>query len=276
MKSREPQVVFQNTAWSPLGRVMSAGHERYRRYRQLPPMRVLGNYALIYVLRGQGRFSSAGGAEQAVGAGDLVLLFPGVAHSYEGEQWDEFWIMFEGRLFDLWRQHGLLDPKKPILHLEPVAYWWRRFREIVAGPSPRNAKEALEQICRLQHALADALLQDRRDPAAEADSAWLARACTVLDTDPLQPLDMAAAATQLGTSYEVFRKRFVRLAGVSPSKYRATRLMDLACELLHQRDLTNKEMAERLGICDEYHFSRRFKQVIGLSPGQFRQHWRRE
>jgi AraC-like DNA-binding protein len=34
--------------------------------------------------------------------------------------------------------------------------------------------------------------------------------------------------------------------------------------------VTNKEIAERLDFCDEFHFSRTFKSVVGLTPAQFR------
>ena len=47
-------------------------------------------------------------------------------------------------------------------------------------------------------------------------------------------------------------------------------LMQRAQELIRCGVPTNREIADRLGFCDEYHFSRRFKQVVGLSPKEFR------
>jgi AraC-like DNA-binding protein len=46
--------------------------------------------------------------------------------------------------------------------------------------------------------------------------------------------------------------------------------MDRACELLLNQNLTLKEIALQLGFVDEYHLSKRFKQIIGVSPSGFR------
>jgi AraC-like DNA-binding protein len=71
-------------------------------------------------------------------------------------------------------------------------------------------------------------------------------------------------------SAETFRKKFARLAGTPPWRYRMTQVIERACRLVHEGRLTNKEIAERLGFNDEFHFSRRFKQITGRSPREFR------
>jgi AraC-like DNA-binding protein len=71
-------------------------------------------------------------------------------------------------------------------------------------------------------------------------------------------------------SYDGFRKRFTRATGLPPARYRGTRLIDRACELMQQGALTDRQIAEQLGFCDEFYFSRRFKQVTGRRPRQFR------
>lgn len=39
---------------------------------------------------------------------------------------------------------------------------------------------------------------------------------------------------------------------------------------MQQTDLSDKQIAAELGFCDEFHFSRRFKQITGRSPRAFR------
>jgi len=77
-------------------------------------------------------------------------------------------------------------------------------------------------------------------------------------------------AGQLHMSYENFRKRFARLAGMPPSQYRMRRVMERASELMHRSHITLREVADECGFCNEFHFSRRFKQIVGLSPKEYR------
>lgn len=260
--------IFQSAASSPLGRVTLAGWNRNN--RGLPPdqLRVYGSYALVYSLAGLAHYEDVHGYTTAVHPGDLIIVFPDIGHRYgpqPGHQWDEYYVVFEGPIFDLWRKHGVLSPTRPLYHLEPRDYWRRRLEEIVAPNLP-----PLERICRVQSVLADALTNYRRDTATERDEGWLAQARARLETDIEKPLYVEEVARALHMSPETFRKRFVRLARISPYRYRLTRVIDHACRLVHEGRLTNKEVAARLGFSDEFHFSRRFKQVTGRSPAQFR------
>jgi AraC-like DNA-binding protein len=58
--------------------------------------------------------------------------------------------------------------------------------------------------------------------------------------------------------------------GVSPVRFRTIRRIDAACAMLLAPDQTIASIAVALGFSDEYHFSRRFKQVTGLPPREFR------
>jgi AraC-like DNA-binding protein len=54
------------------------------------------------------------------------------------------------------------------------------------------------------------------------------------------------------------------------SAYRAIRRIDAACAMLQQPGPTMRDIAASLGFSDEFHFSRRFKQITGMSPREFR------
>jgi AraC-like DNA-binding protein len=118
--------------------------------------------------------------------------------------------------------------------------------------------------------LADALTNYQRDPAAALDEQWLARARALLNQRIGEGLYIDGVARSMGLSPETFRKRFARLAGIPPWRYRITRVIEQACRLVHESRFTNKEIAAQLGFTDEFHFSRRFKQITGRSPTDFR------
>jgi AraC-like DNA-binding protein len=264
----------RNARATSLGGVVLAGHIRASTGLPEEPMRVLGSYAVVYLLTGGGRFADGSGFATTVTAGDLLLLFPDVPHSYgplEAGHWSELYIMFEGPVFDLWRDVGLLDPARPIHHLEPVDQWSESLSKVLS-PHPRpGISTALAEICRLQTVLAEAIVGlHHGDQAGSEDQRWLASATALLEADTRREARLEDIAGQLGYTYHGFRKRFRRLAGMSPSRYRSMRSIDRACELMAEARWSDREIAAKLGYSDEFHFSHRFKELTGRTPRQFR------
>jgi AraC-like DNA-binding protein len=257
----KPRIVFETSRGSPLGRIVVAGLLKDHAGVPEKPMRTLSSYALVYLLNGKGTFQDALGARVKLAPGDMWMVFPEIPHWYgpaKGSFWDEFFIVFSGPLFDLWRAKGLLDPAQPVRHVEPVDYWLRRLEEVV-----HSETDSLQKVCSLQHLLAE-ILEDTDDSQPPH---WLTRAYSLLQMRDQTPPEVARS---LGMSYETFRKHFSSAAGVSPGHYQTLKAMDKACALMMTEESTNKEIAERLHFCDEFHFARRFKQIMGLTPTQFR------
>jgi AraC-like DNA-binding protein len=235
------------------------------------PYRVLDSYALVYSLDGACRFTDANGFAADLVPGDALLLFPDLPHRYgppPGVRWSEFYLVFDGPVFDLMRERGILNPARPILHVEPVHVWLARMESVT--DVPRRPGASVREAARLQLLLADMLDAARRTPAEEGNRRLIERACAMLESDLSREMDLPDLARRLGTSYESFRKRFVRATGMPPARWRTVRMIERACELMQRGGLSDKQIADRLGFNDEFHFSRRFKSVLGLSPRAFR------
>jgi AraC-like DNA-binding protein len=275
MAERSPlpsQLVVRATATTPVGAVRAAGRLRASRGLPASPLRVLDSYAAVYLLAGSGRYADANGTRTALAPGDLLLLFPGLGHTYgpqPGQTWSELYLLFDGPVFDLWRSAGLLDPARPVRRLAPVDRWAAAFERVFVDLQRTGSGAALSTVCALLSVLADAEPTAPREDA-QADHWWLSRASALLDADVRREQPLEAIAARLSMSYDGFRKRFRRLAGVSPARYRTQRCIDRACELLAEGELTGRQIAAALGFNDEFHFSRRFRQLTGTTPSQFR------
>lgn len=265
-------MVFQNTCTSPLGSIKISGRIFKSTGRDQGRQRRLEGYALVYSLEGTCNYWDEVIGDRRLGPGDLIVLLPGVAHRYGAGpdgRWNEFFIVFDGPVFDVWRERGLLSPARPIFHLSPVAFWENRLEACLQTDRSGGRDAAIRQVCRLQSLLGEIIGM----PVGEssASPAWIEQACAILGSLEARKMDLQQIARSLGVSFETFRKTFVQSTGMSPGRYRSARLMDHACELMVRSRLSGKEISARLGFFDEYHFSKRFKQVTGFSPSVFRQ-----
>ncbi len=66
--------------------------------------------------------------------------------------------------------------------------------------------------------------------------------------------------------YAVFKKS----TGSSPVKYLNEYRLSIACELLHHTDNTIRCIAEKVGIPDQFYFSKLFKAKYSMSPQKYR------
>ena len=253
---------------SALGRVPLMGRSPGSRGLLHAPMRVFGSYAAVFVYDGTGRYRDERGVRAAVGAGDLILVFPEIAHAYgpeRGGTWSEIFVAFQGPVFDLWRRLGVLDPARPIHRVRGVASWRQRLE---AAWGFAAEAEPMAAVCAVQSSLAELLgtraARGRRPPD------WLAEARAALDgVATIREPDWGELAARCHVSYETFRKRFAEWVGLSPARYRDRRVVERAARLL-EASWSHEAIAEACGFADAFHFSRRFKAVMGIAPREWR------
>ena len=68
---------------------------------------------------------------------------------------------------------------------------------------------------------------------------------------------------------ETFRKRFVSEVGMPPLSYVLHCKMERAKELLREQGYTVRQAGVEVGMQDPYHFSKQFKNIVGISPSAF-------
>src|SRR5882762_9379850 len=74
--------------------------------------------------------------------------------------------------------------------------------------------------------------------------------------------------TKLSVSH--FSRAFKTSFGVPPLEYVAARRIQLACELMLTTDDSICQIALACGLCDQSHFCRVFRRVVGASPNVWR------
>lgn len=265
---------LQSPLRTPVGEIELAG--LLRNVAGIDPnrMRVLRRFTLVLMVEGRGYFRDARGTKLEIVPGDVVLVFPEIAHAYgpmPGTEWTQIYFVFDGPQFQLWRAQGLLAPEHPVLHLGAVDYWMRRLREVVKSEPLHVSGAPLRALGRLLHVLTDMVAANTESMKQLGRDDWLEKSLRLLGQQtPAGWLPPQDVAPQVGLSYENFRKRFVELTGESPGRYQKRRRLESACAAIYHGESSLKEIADQLGFCDVFHFSKAFKQEIGFTPSDYR------
>jgi AraC-like DNA-binding protein len=85
--------------------------------------------------------------------------------------------------------------------------------------------------------------------------------------DSIELVELSAVA---GLSIFHFARQFKQSAGVTPHHYLVRRRVERARELLADTDLSLSAIAFATGFSDQSHLTRHFRQIVGITPGQFR------
>jgi len=248
------------------GLFISRGHGRH-------PDRVIESYEIISVVRGLLRLREAG-REYAVGAGEYLILVPGVRH-WAAEDYpaglEFYWLHFQlassaesnGRsrlLTEIPRNGRLSDPER----LEELFRWFLDAQE----------QQELDSLLAngLCHMMLLMLAHQRRD-AADADERvpMLARqAKRFLARSFQEDVTTSLVARKLTCNPDYLGRLYKKSYGISIMDDLHALRVRLAKTLLMDEALNVNEVAERCGYHDTTYFRRMFRRHVGVAPSHFR------
>jgi AraC-like DNA-binding protein len=83
-------------------------------------------------------------------------------------------------------------------------------------------------------------------------------------------MDLATLAAVAGLSIHHFAREFKQSTGLTPHHYLTQKRVERAQEMLAHTALSLSEIAYAVGFSDQSHLARHFRQILGITPGQFR------
>lgn len=230
--------------------------------------RVLGLYAAVAVLAGQGRYHVPGSEPQPVQAGEALLLTPQQPSAYWADPaWETCWVVWHGGEAESWEALGLLP--RPGLLPAPAASAVADAHARLTLLIPREDRLAILERKQALGALVLALARlARAGTASRADHALGERLVAYLQAHARDDLSIAAAARAQGLSPTHFRRLFHAHTGRSPRAFVTELRIARARELL-AAGASIKAAAQDTGFRDAAYFMRTFSRITGLPPGRF-------
>lgn len=237
--------------------------------------RVLDEYQMLYLIEGEGIFSSEHVRNVHIKAGDIFLLFPGEWHTYHplpGVFWKNYWIGYKGRNMDDRMRYNFLSLEKPVYHVGfsgDIVYLYNSAIKAAkedAAYSQQILAGIVNNLLGHMYALERNMELNRRGGYVD----MINKARLRIREGVESKITVQEIAAELGSSYSNFRKLFKEYTGMSPALYQQDLRLQRAKELLSTTDMSIKEIAYRLNFDSPDYFSSKFKVKIGCKPSEYR------
>ena len=116
----------------------------------------------------------------------------------------------------------------------------------------------------------------RRCPGAAKMPAAIAGAREYLTEHYRDPVTLSDLSTLVSLDRFYFQKQFKRFTGLSPKRFQALIRVNRAKELLQTTDHPVSEIAGMVGVESASRFIGLFRSYEGVTPGEYREKWRRK
>ncbi len=236
--------------------------------------RILSEYQIVYISKGEGTFTSETTKQTKVTKGQVILLFPGVWHSYcpsKSFGWNEYYIGFEGNIIDSLIEGNFISKDKQILDVGINEELTSLF--ITAIKIAKEEKKSNQQYLAgiVYHILGTILyLSENINFDDDESSQIVERAKIIMNENLHKDIDVKAIASKLGTSYSWFRKFFKEYTGYAPAQYFNELRLRKAKELLIETNQSIKEIAYQLNFSSIEYFLSFFKKRVNITPTEYR------
>ena len=223
-------------------------------------------YSISHMFDGQGQFwLKEGDITMDINPGDYVIVAPQAIHRYgsvNGKVYCEDFLNFCGPAADMLMRSGVIA--NGVFHLGKV----RRLIRILELASDPAVSSQIQANIELQKLLVEIYLE--KNSTRQQEYPLLDELLKEIRQHPEKWWSVCDMAEMCNLSIDQLRRIFFLRTGVKPKIYVDRMKLNRAAEYLVNSDHTVSETAEHFGYKDQYHFSRRFKAVMGVSPQQYR------
>ncbi|MFI5675223.1 helix-turn-helix domain-containing protein [Streptomyces cellulosae] len=255
-----------------------------------------GSWLFTWTTGGRGRLRQ-GGTETWAGAGDLVVLAPGVRHDYGvapgAPRWRFWWAHCRARpSWAAWLSpYGAGDglhvvaPTPAQVHDRIEAAFRRmladaRWTGTGAPPAAEDDREEVAvahgtaarelALCALEEVVLLTAGAARHPSSGPGVDPRVRRAQELIAADPAAPHTVRSLAAAVALSPSRFAHLFSQQLGRSPMRALREARLHHAARLLEGTGLPVERVAVASGFASPFHFNRVFRERYGMPPGAYR------
>lgn len=230
-------------------------------------MRYFEYFSISHMHSGKGRLWMPPDREYEINPGDCVIMPPQAINRYGGVDgciYEEDSICFTGPVAEMLYKTGIIRAGLFKLGKARQLLPIQRLASDPARDSQINANIGLQKL------LIDIYNNNRILKNSSKTSSVIDPLLSVLKDGISRWWTVNEMAEYCGLSEDQFRRVFKKYTGMLPKLYIDRLKLRRAAEMLASSDTKVEDIAAQLDYRDCYHFSRRFKRIIGFSPRRYR------
>jgi AraC-like DNA-binding protein len=224
-------------------------------------------YSISHMFEGAGRLWMAPDHEVEIAAGQGIIVPPGRVNRYGANDdalYVEDAICFTGPVADALLKTGIMRTGR--INIGKA----RRLLPIIEIARDPAVSAQIHANLMLQKLILD-LYHENMVEQHKNKYSIIDQLIEELKTSVERWWTVPEMAEFCNLSIDQFRRVFIQHTGILPKTYFDRLKLQRAVNLLVSTDLTVAEIGTQLGYMDPFHFSRRFKELIGYSPKKYRE-----
>ncbi|MBD2863929.1 MULTISPECIES: AraC family transcriptional regulator [Paenibacillus] len=234
------------------------------------------SWALTYIVKGRGTFQVGDGPVQRLEAGCLFWEHPDDVFHYgpdPGEDWDEYYVYFEGSRVQEWLENSLLQDTDTVFRIGMDSKWVRKIETIGDYMESGLADNADRAALLLESLIYDFCLANESRKTNDRPSRKPEFTLQILEdiaSSLYQTWDERQIWERNHISRSTLRRIVYQNTGYSLNEYVNRLKISEAKKLLRMTSMQIKEISKKLGFEDAAYFSRLFRKFAGMSAAEFR------
>jgi len=243
--------------------------------------RTLAEYGFLYVAGGEGLFESMPTGVRKVGAGDAMVLFPGVWHRYRPDResgWKIYWVNGNGEQLHGLVHQGFFSPEEPLVHVEvgpKVQASYERLLKMAEDESADNplllSAGMLEIIARFSSRPRSPVVPgSAMGEALKSRDSLVAKAVCFIWNAPSRSLTVECVASASGLARRSLERRFQNALGHTIYEEIVRCRVERAKRFLQDTSMPVKQVAMKAGFPNTDRMGKVFQRMVGVSPMAYR------
>ena len=234
-----------------------------------PELRKFEFYAISHLVKGKAWYWTPATGKQKYKAGQAVITTPDFFQDYKGDNSYclEDAICFYGPIADYMFKYGIIE--NGIMPFGKI----RRLLPIMEMSQDPSLSTKLKAHITLQNLLIE-IHHNKKSKHDTSHGSKIETLITIIRSNPQKWWRISELAEMCNLSINQFRRVFKSHTGVLPKEYIDKLKLNKAAELLLVSEERLESIAKTFGYRDQFHFSRRFKQIFQISPNEYRQQYK--